>query len=89
MARLPQNLAGSLGGLAQTQLVWLLIGLAIVAVLGVAVRNDVWLRGYKYTWAAIGVAMLVGSLDMNRWCRNDPDRPGQGDRRRPLRLTAG
>lgn len=59
MARLPQNLAGSLGGLAQTQLVWLLIGLAIVAVLGVAVRNDVWLRGYKYTWAAIGVGLLV------------------------------
>jgi cell division protein FtsW (lipid II flippase) len=59
MIRLPQNLAGSLGGLAQTQLVWLLIGLAIIAVLAIAVRNDVWLRRYKYTWAAVGVALLL------------------------------
>jgi cell division protein FtsW (lipid II flippase) len=57
--RLPQNLAGSLGGLAQTQLVWLLIGLGIITVLGVAVRSDVWLRRYKYTWAAAGVALLL------------------------------
>jgi cell division protein FtsW (lipid II flippase) len=59
MERLPQNLAGSLGGLARTQLVWLLIGFGIMAVLAVAVRNDVWLRRYKYTWAAVGVALLV------------------------------
>ena len=59
MIRLPQNLAGSLGGLAQTQLVWLLIGLGIIAVLAVAVRNDVWLRRYKYTWAAVGVGLLL------------------------------
>jgi cell division protein FtsW (lipid II flippase) len=59
MERLPQNLAGSLGGLARTQLVWLLIGFGIVAALGVAVRNDVWLRRYKYTWAAVGVALLL------------------------------
>lgn len=59
MIRLPQDLAGSLGGLAQTQLVWLLIGLTIVTVLGVAVRNDVWLRRYKYTWAAVGVGLLL------------------------------
>lgn len=59
MERLPQNLAGSLGGLAQTQLVWLLIGLSIVVGLAVAVRNDVWLRRYKYTWAAVGVGLLL------------------------------
>ncbi|HEX3265884.1 MAG TPA: FtsW/RodA/SpoVE family cell cycle protein [Candidatus Limnocylindrales bacterium] len=59
MIRLPQNLAGNLGGLAQTQLIWLLIGLGIVTVLGVAVRNDVWLRRYKYTWAAVGVGLLL------------------------------
>jgi cell division protein FtsW (lipid II flippase) len=59
MQRLPQSLAGSLGGLAQTQLVWLVIGLTIVAGLGVAVRNDVWLRRYKYTWAAVGVGLLL------------------------------
>lgn len=59
MARLPQTLAGSLGGLARTQLVWLVIGLAIVGGLAVVVRNDVWLRRYKYTWAAVGVALLL------------------------------
>ena len=59
MERLPQNLAGNLGGLAQTQLVWLLIGLSIITALAVAVRNDVWLRRYKYTWAAVGVGLLL------------------------------
>ncbi len=59
MERLPQDLAGTLGGLAQTQLVWLLIALSIIAGLGMAVRNDVWLRRYKYTWAAIGVGLLL------------------------------
>jgi cell division protein FtsW (lipid II flippase) len=59
MERLPQNLAGNLGGLAQTQLVWLLIGFGIIVALAVAVRNDVWLRRYKYTWAAVGVGLLL------------------------------
>jgi cell division protein FtsW (lipid II flippase) len=59
MERLPQGLAGNLGGLAQTQLVWLLIGFGIIAALAVAVRNDVWLRRYKYTWAAVGVGLLL------------------------------
>ncbi len=59
MERLPQTLAGGLGGLARTQLVWLVIGLAIIAVLAIAVRSDIWLRGYKYTWAAAGVGLLL------------------------------
>ncbi len=59
MERLPQDLAGGLGGLARTQLVWLLIGLSIITGLAVAVRNDVWLRRYKYTWAAAGVGLLL------------------------------
>jgi cell division protein FtsW (lipid II flippase) len=59
MERLPQDLAGRLGGLAPTQLAWLVIGLAIITALGVAVRNDVWLRRYKYTWAAVGVGLLL------------------------------
>src|SRR3954465_9351745 len=50
MERLPQSLAGSLGGLAETQLVWLGIGIGITTVLAVTVRTDVWLRRYKYTW---------------------------------------
>ena len=59
MERLPQSLAGNLGGLAQTQLVWLLLGLAVLTGLAVAVRNDAWLRRYKYTWAAVGVGLLL------------------------------
>jgi len=59
MIRLPQDLAGRLGGLAQTQLLWLVIGLVIVGGLAVAVTSDVWLRRYKYTWAAVGVGLLL------------------------------
>jgi cell division protein FtsW (lipid II flippase) len=59
MERLPQDLAGRLGGLAPTQLAWLVIGLLIVTTLAVAVRSDVWLRRYKYTWAAVGVGLLL------------------------------
>jgi cell division protein FtsW (lipid II flippase) len=66
MIRLPQDLAGRLGGLAQTQLLWLVIGLTIVASLAVAVRNDVWLRRYKYTWAAVGVALLLATFVLGR-----------------------
>ena len=62
MERLPQNLAGSLGGLAHTQLVWLLLSLGLITVLAIAVRNDAWLRRYKYTWAAIGVGLLLAVL---------------------------
>jgi cell division protein FtsW (lipid II flippase) len=59
MERLPQGLAGSLGGLARTQLIWLLLAIALIAGLAIAVRNDAWLRRYKYTWAAIGVGLLA------------------------------
>jgi cell division protein FtsW (lipid II flippase) len=66
MQRLPQDLAGNFGGLAHTQLVWLLIGLAILTVLAVAVRGDAWLRGYKYTWAAVGVGLLLVTFVFGR-----------------------
>ena len=45
--------------LAQLQLVWLLIALTIVTVLALAIRSDAWLRTYKYTWAAAGIALLL------------------------------
>ncbi|HVL54653.1 MAG TPA: FtsW/RodA/SpoVE family cell cycle protein [Vitreimonas sp.] len=59
MQRLPQNLAGQFGGLAQTQLVWLSIALTVTTVVAIVVRSDSWLRLYKYTWAAAGVGLLL------------------------------
>jgi cell division protein FtsW (lipid II flippase) len=64
MERLPQDLVtqsffGSTLSLAEVQLVWLLIALAIATTLGIVVRSDSWLRRYKYTWAAAGVALLL------------------------------
>ena len=64
MARLPQGLAGlSLGsvdlGLAPLQLVWLSLAFSVLAVLAIVVRNDNWLREYKYTWAALGIGLLL------------------------------
>jgi cell division protein FtsW (lipid II flippase) len=64
MQRLPQDLVtqsffGTTLGLAQVQLVWLLLGLAVATTLGIVVRSDSWLRRYKYTWAAAGVGLLL------------------------------
>ncbi|MES2209067.1 MAG: FtsW/RodA/SpoVE family cell cycle protein [Chloroflexota bacterium] len=58
MERLPQSLAGGLG-LGRTQLVWLLASVALVGVIGAVVRSDAWLRLYKYSWAAVGVGILL------------------------------
>ena len=66
MTRLPQDLAGQFGGLAQTQLVWLLIALTVTTVAAIAVRSDRWLRLYKYTWAAAGVALLLLTFVLGR-----------------------
>jgi cell division protein FtsW (lipid II flippase) len=64
MERLPQDLVtqqwfGQTVGLAQVQLVWLLLAIAIATTLGIVVRSDAWLRRYKYTWAAAGVGLLL------------------------------
>jgi cell division protein FtsW (lipid II flippase) len=64
MERLPQDLVnqtffGTTLGLAEVQLVWLLVSLAIATTLGIVVRSDSWLRRYKYTWAAVGVGLLL------------------------------
>ena len=64
MERLPQDLVtqrffGSELGLAEVQLIWLLLGLAVATTLGIVVRSDNWLRRYKYTWAVAGVALLL------------------------------
>ena len=64
MQRLPQDLVtqtffGTRLGLAQVQLVWLLLALALATTMAIVVRSDSWLRRYKYTWAAVGVGMLL------------------------------
>jgi cell division protein FtsW (lipid II flippase) len=64
MQRLPQDIvtlevAGSTLGLGEVQLLWLVIGIAIATTLGIVVRSDSWLRRYKYTWAAVGIALLL------------------------------
>jgi cell division protein FtsW (lipid II flippase) len=67
MERLPQDLVsqqifGRTLVLGQLQLAWLVLALAIIGGLAVAVRSDRWLRLYKYTWAAAGIALLVLTL---------------------------
>jgi cell division protein FtsW (lipid II flippase) len=64
MQRLPQNLVTlEVGettlGLGQIQLVWLVAAITIATTIGIVVRSDTWLRGYKYTWAAAGIALLL------------------------------
>ena len=59
MERLPQALAGGSAGLATTQLLWLSLAVIVIAILASAVRSDAWLRLYKYTWAAGGIALLA------------------------------
>ena len=64
MQRLPQDLvvqqvAGNELGLGELQLVWILAGFALLAATAILVRSDGWLRRYKYTWAAIGIALLM------------------------------
>ena len=64
MERLPQDLVTQtfLGvelGLADVQLVWLVLAMTIATSLAVVVRSDAWLRRYKYTWAAVGVGLLL------------------------------
>ncbi|MEO6206910.1 MAG: FtsW/RodA/SpoVE family cell cycle protein, partial [Candidatus Limnocylindrales bacterium] len=64
MQRLPQDLVTlTVGetrlGLGDVQLVWLVLAIAVATSLGLLVRSDAWLRRYKYTWAAIGIALLL------------------------------
>jgi cell division protein FtsW (lipid II flippase) len=64
MQRLPQDLVttdvgGSTLGLGEVQLMWLVLAVVIATTLGIVVRSDSWLRQYKYTWAAAGIALLL------------------------------
>ena len=64
MERLPQGLValdvgGAALGLGDVQLVWLVLAITVATGLGVVVRSDAWLRRYKYTWAALGIGLLL------------------------------
>jgi len=64
MQRLPQGLVTMrLGettlGLGDVQLLWLVLAITVATTLGIVVRSDAWLRRYKYTWAAVGIALLL------------------------------
>ena len=64
MQRLPQDLvvqeiAGRELSLGPLQLVWIATGFVILAALAIFVRSDGWLRRYKYTWAALGIGLLL------------------------------
>jgi cell division protein FtsW (lipid II flippase) len=64
MERLPQDLVvqrffGTAFGLAEVQLIWLVCAICVAITLGIVVRSDSWLRRYKYTWAVLGVGLLL------------------------------
>lgn len=65
--RLPQDLAGTsaLGfelGMAATQLLWFGVGALVMVVIAVGLRDDGILRHYKYSWAAIGIGLLLATV---------------------------
>jgi cell division protein FtsW (lipid II flippase) len=67
MERLPQSqVVQSIGpwklGLGDIQLAWLVLSFGLATGLAVTVRSDRWLRLYKYTWAAAGVALLLATF---------------------------
>ncbi|MCV0403753.1 MAG: FtsW/RodA/SpoVE family cell cycle protein [Chloroflexi bacterium] len=65
--RLPQDLAGTSAfglelGMAATQLLWFAVGMIVMLAIAVGLRDDGILRHYKYSWAAIGIALLAATL---------------------------
>ncbi len=62
------RLAPDLGGtsafglnlnVAQTQLLWFGVGLLAMLTIAIGLRDDRFLRHYKYTWALAGIALLI------------------------------
>jgi cell division protein FtsW (lipid II flippase) len=62
--RLPQDLRGTnlFGlqlGMAETQVLWMGVGLVAMLAVAIGLRDDGFLRHYKYTWAIGGAALLI------------------------------
>lgn len=65
LSRLPQELAGldALGlGMAPTQLLWFGVGLTVMVGVAVGLRDDGFLRHYKYSWGLFGAVLLTATL---------------------------
>ncbi len=65
--RLPQDLAGTRAfglelGMASTQLLWFAVGIVAMLAIAVGLRDDGILRHYKYSWAAVGIALLAATM---------------------------
>jgi cell division protein FtsW (lipid II flippase) len=63
--RLPQDLAGNPAfnlGMVGTQLVWFGIGLAAMLGVAIGLREDGFLRHYKYSWGLFAAALLLITL---------------------------
>jgi peptidoglycan glycosyltransferase len=60
--RLPQDLAGNAAlnlGMVGTQLVWFGVGLAAMVAVAIGLRDDGFLRHYKYSWGLFAAVLLV------------------------------
>ncbi len=60
--RLPQDLAGNAAlnlGMVGTQMVWFGVGLGAMVVVAVGLRDDGFLRHYKYSWGLFAALLLV------------------------------
>ena len=60
--RLPQDLAGNPAfnlGMVGTQLVWFAVGLGAMVAVAIGLRDDGFLRHYKYTWGLAAALLLV------------------------------
>jgi peptidoglycan glycosyltransferase len=60
--RLPQDLAGNAAfnlGMVGTQLVWFAIGLGAMLVVAIGLRDDGFLRHYKYSWGLFAAVLLI------------------------------
>jgi peptidoglycan glycosyltransferase len=60
--RLPQDLAGNVAfnlGMVGTQLVWFAVGLTAMLAVAIGLRDDGFLRHYKYTWGLAAAVLLV------------------------------
>lgn len=60
--RLPQDLAGNAAlnlGMVGTQLVWFAVGLGAMLLIAIGLRDDGFLRHYKYSWGLFAALLLV------------------------------